>query len=354
MNKSIFMFIVIIILAGRAAYSLATTTIFNEERGDIYIGGGDIARILLYKDNIRKTTFRNKVYRISLEDEKARLIVETKDRILSLKARKSLLVVAEINVDGESGKDHRSLLLYDKKGMLLKTIDGVVLSTSSDTYSLSPDGTEIAYLTGNKLYETRKPFDPTGVWIYNVKNNETKKIAGGGYEIKWSDHDNKIYIRDNYRDPTRMSIYDTNKGVLSKSTHKGLLFSGDGKHYVGVQAENIMDVDADTPVFYIFDSTTNKKIHQFKIGEYSARIDWYGYGAFIKRSNHILIWGSYAKGKYKLFDVDTKQTIRESKSHLLGWNEDMTKLIVYEGGGKQIHIEETLTGKRLKSLDIPK
>ncbi len=38
---------------------------------------------------------------------------------------------------------------------------------------------------------------------------------------------------------------------------------------------------------------------------------------------------------------------------MLGWNEDMTKIIVYEKGGKQVHIEDMMTGKRLQSISIP-
>ncbi len=112
-------------------------------------------------------------------------------------------------------------------------------------FSWSPDGEEIAYITGT-YYEGGVGFKTTGVWIFDLKDQSKKQIKkdfphpsvkgfeGGGYEIKWSKHDNNIYIKD-FDYCGGVYKYNTKLGKSEQVKYKDINLSPDGKFYISEQ-----------------------------------------------------------------------------------------------------------------------
>ena len=335
----------------------AMAYIYDEESGVIYLGGEHFEDIRSFTDKIDDYAMQRKLYKINVNENRADLIVDIKERIVFFELGESTIAVATID---DSEMPRSKLMIYDKDGVLIKSIKDAIALKDKQYFSWKSDGKKLVYFDGRLLRESHDPFESKGTFVYDVKKDEMQKIAPGGFEVAWGRHDDNIYIDFGHTYSTYISMYDSGKKLLEKTDKKGIIFSDDGKYYVGKVeeerpffTENGLSQDKVT-VYGIYDSANDVKVYEFKVHPVYSFYDWLGRGKFITNRHLILTWGPYAVGKYKIFDVDSKKTVRESKSHLIGWNKDMTKLVVYDGGGKQIHIVETISGKRLKSLDIPK
>ncbi len=352
--KRIFILVLIIVgvfLLSQPAFT--SSYIYNEVNGVIYIGGYPLENIRRDINGLKheELYFKNKIYVINTKDGTSELFLKTDESILAYEiSNQGYIAVSTSKKDRKKREFKNDLIIYESNGEKVKLIENVPVWIKTKHFSWSKADAKIAYITGKVIIEGHYPFEPTGVWLYDIENGKTTKIADTGVKINWSRHDNNIYIQNKFDsvDPTDISIYNTSTGKLTKSDRKGIIFSDDGKYYIGI--EEIKGYDFPTYVPYIFDNISNKK----NIYSTEEKSNWHREMMlrfkFINNSQYLLVWG---RKSYKIINVETVKVVRKAdKQGLVGWNKDMTKVVVYEGGN-QIHIDELLTGRRLQSIDIP-
>jgi hypothetical protein len=324
----------------------AVTQVYDSKRDVFHIGG----YVSYHAQEVLKekpaTRFDKKIYEINAKKEESKVFVKTKDDIVFFElSNAGHMAVSTTKYVPNTSKPHRDYLsIYSRTGELIKTIEDVPVITREKYFTWSPDGTKIAFVKGERIPDSKSgPFKPMGVWLYDIEKDELKKISDDGWDVRWARHDNKIHILKYTMGPTY--VYDTKTGRLAENKDgKGIILSPDGKYYIGTTMEP-GDME-DKEVYHVYDGHTNEKIYTF-----DPYYLYWGYSRFIS-DKYLLIRS--INWSYKVFDVFSKTDYRNpSKIRLLGWNKDMTKVVVYEGGN-QVHIEELLTGKRLKSIDIPK
>lgn len=331
-------------------FTFSTTNasfLFDPVEELFYVGGFPLERL---RRNLGKTedyALTKIIYAFNTETKLSEPLIKTEHSIGEYEAGKTgYIAISTENENLESYTYEYELLIYSPDRQTIKVIQNVPVKSEQKFFSWSPHGKKIVYVTGKSLMEGHHPFEPQGVFIYDIEKDKTEKISETGVKVNWSPHDGNIYIQNkfDYVDPADISVYNTRSGTLSKSDRKGILFSYDGKYCFGRVA--FKDVDGyPGDKRYLYDNTSNDIVHQFKETIINAK--------FIDNSHNLLTWGGVAS-YFKIFDADKKNYIRSTKKYgLIGFNKDMSKVVVYEGGN-QIHIDETLTGKRLKTLDLPK
>ena len=332
------------------SYSEAKSLIYDEESNSLYLGGVQLDTALSDISNFQsKQKYFNKIYVISKSEEKVLLQIES--TIVDFDMSDSgYLAVSTSESDYQNDMFIREFLLYDSTGRKLKTIKNVPVLSDRKFYSWSPDGNKIVYVMGKSLMENRNPFQSEGIWMYDIEKDKSRKISDTGVKVNWSRHDNKIYIQNRFEGEGIVDIseYDPVVGKLIKSERNGIFFTDDGKYYFGYE---VYDYEGYL-VFArkIYESTSNKRKYSEKENE-SWKNGVTNFIEFIKNSHNVISWNLR---NFMIFDVDKVSSVRKSrKAKLLGWNNDMSKVVVYDGGNK-IHIDEMLTGKRLKTLDLPK
>jgi len=328
--------------------SNAASYILNDEE-TLYLGGYQIETYMYEIGKVIEDSMDRKIFII--KDKNIKEFLATPDSIYLYElSNKGFIAVSTSRKDEQIRGYVKQLYIYDVNGNKIKKIEEVPVKKEA-YFSWSPDGDKIAYIKGKTIIEGRRDFVPSGVWIYDVESDKVQKIADKGVQIFWAKHDNNIYIQNQFDrdDPTDISVYDTKKGELSKSDKKGIIFSDDGNYYIGTE---ISGIEGEGTLYdhFVFDGKSNEKIYKFK-DEDGTPNEYYEDHKFISATHYLVFW---SRRSYKIFDIETKSFINKAKlKGLVGWNADMTKAIVYERGDK-IHIDEMLTGKRLKTLDLPK
>jgi hypothetical protein len=352
MKRIIHIALIIVVLYLIPSYS-SSALIYDEDKGLIYLGGYPIEGLRRDIGNKEDRYLKDKIYVLNFKENTSKLLISGEEPIVDLVYSVGGYILVSTNKqDQTKGEYVGKIIIYTDRGEQKRTIDNVPIIADEEVFSLSIDGNKIVYISGRAIIEGRERFITEGVWTYDIENDETKKIADQGIQVNWSRHDNNIYIQNKFdtKDPSDISVYNTSTGELSKSDRKGIIFSDDGKYCIG--AELIKGFGGDHPTFkyYIFNNISNQKIYKFK-EEWGVQYEMTQNVKFIYGSPYLLMWGTKS---YKIFDVKSQSFIRAGKRKgLIGWNEDMTKVVVY-GGGDQIHIDVLMTGKRLKSIDIPK
>lgn len=332
--------------------SFSNALLYDDVSSNIYISTA-VAR---FKE-IEKTqrTFGGKpvqeIYKLNVDKHQTELFLKADHQIGAY----------EMSVEGyfvlhlywfEADKEKKCLVVYDRAGNKIKELPDVPFSDRNFTsYSWSPDGRSIVYVTGKKTLDSKwGPFEPTGVWLYNVEkgtiNKITNRIAEDYIGVNWSTHDNNIYLQSRFEDTQYVGLYDIAKRQFKKSARKGLIFSDDGLYYIGSMAPKEM---GDAHSYLLFKGKSDMSVYHFKIDKDGGQLEWQDHAKFISGSHYLLMWSS--SKFYQIFDADKKTFLRKAKSRLLGWNKDMTKAVVYDEG--KIHVDEMLTGKRLITFAVP-
>lgn len=352
MNKKLIVITAFIISFSLSLSAYAMSVTYNDETGQVVIGG--YRMVEAFSNFVKKEpiNYSRKLLIFSNSGDGLYLLMDSGIIDYSLSSKGYLAVRTSARIRNTDGKEERisEIAIYDSDRNLIRKIDGVPGTSDYKSYAWSPDGSKVVFIKGKSIMLGHEPFAQDGVWILDIKKNETKKISTKGVRVNWADHDNIIYIQNDFEIAGIVDIsrYDTKREILEKSDKKGIRFSGDGKYYFGYEVFS----DEEFKYFreYVYESTSGKR--KFNESEKSL---WRSQGLskfeFIGDTNYVLTWDLY---DYKILDINRISIIRSvKKSRILGWNKEMTKAIVYEGGDK-IHIDEMITGKRLKTLDLPK
>ncbi|MDD3731053.1 MAG: hypothetical protein PHU88_01615 [candidate division Zixibacteria bacterium] len=215
-----------------------------------------------------------------------------------------------------------SLVIIDTNGTVYYKIDDNVRKLS-----WSPDGTKLAYITG-EYREEGLGFKSTGVFLFDLINGNKitvtkdfphpsiKNYTGAGYDINWAVHDSNIYIKE-YDKAGGNYVYDTKTRTTHQVPYKGIHFSPDGKYYIAINPED------DT---YIYETATNQDISdEVKLAINSIPISWLPdrehhlqvvkllYSDTLKYDSvRIVVDNRKIRGKrYIIYDVDKRVIVKE-------------------------------------------
>jgi Tol biopolymer transport system component len=350
---SLLLFIIIVFLF-HIKNTFAAGFIYDESNDLIYIGGFPIENERLSFDSkIDKLPLLYKIYSIKLKNQEEHTIFEANNKKIMTYSisNKGFIAISTHKVNEQKGINEKQLFIMNKEGKIIKIIEDVMNIINKGYFSWSPDGQQIVYVTGKSIIEGHYPFESQGVFIYDIVKDEIVKIADKGTDVKWSGYDNNIYIMNKfiYEDPQDISIYNTTKKQLMKSERRGIIFSDDGKFYIGAEIDKNFEGEGNQLIYYIYNNLTNEKIYHFT-GEEGYSVEVASEIFFIKGTHCLVIRYS---SLYFIFDLDKKKTIKKLNMGLIGFNKDMTKGVVYEGGGKFVNIVFLMEGIKIKSVEIP-
>lgn len=117
------------------------------------------------------------------------------------------------------------LVLLDVHGEVVLKVPGVY------DFSWATDGKSIAYIEGIN-YEGGLGFRPTSIWVYRVDDALTHELPCTGYDLAWAEHDGNLYTWDlGHWTGVDVYRYDPRNNEMSATSHRGIFFSPDGKHY---------------------------------------------------------------------------------------------------------------------------
>ena len=324
--------------------------IYDEENNTVYIGGWPIEALRSYWDKSDEK-ISTKLFSVDFKRAENKLFYSTQMEIgaYDLSFKNYIAICTQQN-NKQGDILAEKLIILDKDGKIIKTIEGVVTRHLNGYFSWSPDGKKIVYVTGKAIMEERYPFEPKGIFIYDILLDKIIKISEKGTDVRWAKYDKKIYIQDNFLENSAadISVYDPVENKLMKTSKKGFVFSDDGKYYIAEKLNGFLEESMTE--YSIYDNTSNKPIYHFNEDEKYLLDESYGNYQFIKNTHNLLIVGS---SQYKVFDVDKQKVIANWKKSLIGFNADMTKGIIYEGGGKFVHILFLIDGIKIKSVPIP-
>ncbi|RPI75629.1 MAG: hypothetical protein EHM45_14695 [Desulfobacteraceae bacterium] len=331
-----------------------TGSIYDETNSTIFIGGYPLENERLsWNPRVGSLPLLHKIYSVNFEKREQYKIFETdNDKIMAYNINNNgLIAVSTHNANEQKGINEKQLFILEKNGKIIKKFKNTVNSINKGFFSWSPDGQKIAYVTGKSIIEGHLPFEAQGVFIYDIKKDETVKISDKGADVYWSEHDKNIYIRDNFiqEDPQNISVYNTTNKQLIKSNRHGTIFSDDGKFYIGAEIDKTFEGDGNMLIYFIYDNKTNEKIFKFT-GSEGYNIEVASEVFFLKKTHCLMI---RYPSLYFIFDVDKKKTIKKLNAGLIGFNKDMTKAVVYEGKEDFINIIFTMEGIKIKSIKIP-
>lgn len=92
---------------------------------------------------------------------------------------------------------------------------------------------KVAVITG-PVRENDMGFEPEGAYFVDPATGTVEEIEGVRlpYDLHWADFDGAIYIRNAVRpESTQVFRYDWRTATLTRTAHKGIFFSPDGKYY---------------------------------------------------------------------------------------------------------------------------
>jgi len=213
------------------------------------------------------------------------------------------------------------------------------IADSVTYYDSSPDGMSIVYIKGDLYgFTNNTPFRSDGLYIYDIKNDTTKKIAKTAYQVSWEKFDNNIYYDKAGLYENEIFQYDTKKKIETKTEYKGLNFSKDGKHYCNIVSMDEMPVypeirDAKTQAV-VFDMSGLNTSDCAWMGDSKILVTWVTellvfdvlkkkkiFSAPSIDSQRIIAsrngkYVIYKEGEWQLWDIATKKMISSVKNTL--------------------------------------
>jgi WD40 repeat protein len=181
-------------------------------------------------------------------------------------------------------------------------------------YSWSPDGNEIAYITGTYSEDGDIGFKTTGLHIFSLEDGNKKEVAPKAYYVNWVSFDSCIY----FSDLRKVFKYDPVTAKTEETPYYGINFSPDGEYYTTSSTEEpyqVYSTKTNQPV-------TERLLARFKHWTYlpSWNLD-YEHHLEIVEIDYIVHPDDVGKPiyrtegikqkKYAIYDVEKDQIIKE-------------------------------------------
>jgi WD40 repeat protein len=153
-----------------------------------------------------------------------------------------------IRTSVDNGPDTMALHIVDRGGHELARISSVWEMT------WSPDGNQLAYVTGPKVGDAENP-RPSSVWIYDLRSRTSQKVYDGGRYLAWAEFDRALYVLDyDYVDLLpRVWRIDPVSQKPKLTSHRSVYFSPTGMYYyhsgINEGPFEVYDVQTNTPQF---------------------------------------------------------------------------------------------------------
>jgi hypothetical protein len=114
------------------------------------------------------------------------------------------------------------------------SVERVILGEKSIVEaSWSPDGGKLIYTQGDLI--EAEPYASHGLYLFTLSDNESQRLTSSGRNPVWAEFDGNIYYWD-YDEGYMRHVYCLNptSGEISKTRHKGNMFSRKGNYYTTV------------------------------------------------------------------------------------------------------------------------
>lgn len=298
--------------------------VINSIRNDFYFTGYN-----LYLWSGRKPEFKNKynvIYKYNFES-KIKETFFTGDcvfRDLTMSPVGNYLGVRCTDQGKSDG-----LIILNLKGEKVLEIPGSIRE-----YVWHPDSDKLMYMTGNITYRGDEVvINPTGIWLYDMKEKTKTKIAEKGWNIRRESFDKHIYFWNG----EKIVRYNVDSMKIEETNLKNEVeYSPDHRYYVyylNVEDERGWEEPYWSP-FRIFDTKENKDLSPEKISFLSERNP--GDIVWGKDSKKIIFRGNVSKtiGEQRIYiyDLEGNQVIKQFHGEMVGFSDDRTALVIYRDG----------------------
>lgn len=326
------------------AYIERTDTVLSDKDNAVYVIGWVYNRLV--GATIRPSDDKYRIYKIDLKDSSKTLLYEadkrTMDR-LTLSPDNNYIAVTR----GDT-YPMKEILIIDKK--LRMNEHSIAVPEGILAYAWSPDGKKIAYMTGQHGQAEMGQILSTGIWLYDLKRKEKKKVAASAESIEWlSSGDLALNIAykeqksiDNRHslevNKYKSALYDATTGKIKKET-KGFHVSLDGRYsldpkYIGYVPMTKEDEESTHMDFY--DLKDDKVILSSSLTGIFTELTRILWGAFLwVKGNRVVIEktieGSVSRD-IVVGDIEKNKVLKEVRGQIVGVNSDRSKLVIYSDG----------------------
>ncbi len=230
------------------------------------------------------------------------------------------------------------LRIINHKGELVHTIE------DAQKYVWSPEGERVAFITYD-LKSADYPFGlPTGLWIFDIKTGDKKKIAEKAEKIVWARFDSCVYFSD--WDWKKVYKWNPKTDKVGTTDYKDFYFSPDGMYYY-----YLPHLEVGGPI-QLFERNTNKDISHILPEDLGSLSGWvFNRGHFLLFVKADVITETVGEGPVKavksrevlnvqnfIFDVEKKKVVKEFNGKISPWVGNGSKIIV-EREGKMVFEE---------------
>lgn len=326
------------------AYLRQTDVIYDDKENVIYMIGWVFNRLTDAKTKSKEDSYR--IYKIDLKDNIKTIYYETDqinmDRLIMSPDDSSIAVTRY------ASQMQTEILIIDKK---LKNISYVIaVPEGIVSYVWSPDSKKIAYIAGT-LGE--RELNAKGVWVYDLKKGNKKKIADSAQNIEWLptgeltlhvEYSALVDGRKQMLDKTQIYDYRSDKII---SDLKGINLSQDGRYSVGPRYIGMAELLEGEKIYVdFFDLKGAKTILATsldKVFTERPRILW-GPILWLK-GNRIVVERfdpidpkNPSKGTasnvrdISICDIEKNKVLKEFRGNIVGVNSDRSKLVIYHDG----------------------
>jgi WD40 repeat protein len=306
---------------------------FDEKRREFYFTGLDIYR---WSNNKRKEfEFKwNTIYKHNIDKKEMSKFYDGECSLWDVQISTNNDQISALCALEDKPNN---LIVFGREGEKV-----LVLSEDVHEYAWHPNGNQILYMTGVKKSRGDDIFiQSTGVWIYDIKREEKKKIVEKGWDLRIDSSNNVLY----YWNGEKTVIYN----LILKNTQeteflKGIEYSPDGKYYADSYGSS-WEEPYWSP-FRIYDTKEENALSPERIGFISERdpVD-YIWG---KDGRIFIFWGFTSRTNYKMmsfiYDIESNLPIKKFEGRPVGINYDRSVLVVYREG--EFFLEEIPEIKR--------
>ncbi|MBW8049238.1 MAG: hypothetical protein FVQ77_02630 [Cytophagales bacterium] len=281
-----------------------------------------LVHIILFAQNedyLIRTQLSNKkaIFKRNLIDNNENIIYKTtKDLVCRVKISPQNNYIAFLEHKKgifEKGKYQ----VLPKNSLRIIDINGkTIVYTNDDVrrYVWCPDGTKIAYITG-EFFLGGIGFISDKLYILDISSKKKYQVQNikHPYDLHWlqTQNKNELYIKvvPSEKSNNRILRYDCNTRKVGNAGVKSIHFSPDGKYYVLYSGEALSEGSCNTPLqngktcFQIYNSHTNAIIDEFSHFDIGVPFGW------VYNQGHFFMFTNNERKESKVYDVKQNQVV---------------------------------------------